>query len=79
MLIHFPAYNNITEYEALLHVLCLASLLGVRQLVCHGDSDPVVQQVMKTWETKDPNMAAYYFKVCRLEGKFDGLKFHHVR
>lgn len=61
--IHFPASNNVMVCEALLHSLRLFVSLGVRRLLCHRDSDLVMQQVMKTWETKDPIIAAYYFEV----------------
>ncbi|XP_020193970.1 uncharacterized protein [Aegilops tauschii subsp. strangulata] len=53
--------------------------MGIRRLICRGDSDLVIQQVMKTFDTKDPKMAAYYAAVWALEGKFDGLELHHVK
>jgi ribonuclease HI len=77
--LHFTASNNVAEYEALLHGLRIAVSLGIRRLLCRGDSDLVVQQVMKSWDTKDPNMAAYCAAVRRLEGHFEGLELHHIR
>ena len=41
--IHFVASNNVTEYEALVHGLQLAKELGIRRILCYGDSDLVVQ------------------------------------
>ena len=62
--IHFPASNNVAEYEALLHGLCIAVELGIRRLVVKGNSSLVVDQVMKE-----------YFQAVRLlEEKFDGLE-----
>ena len=41
--IHFAASNNVTEYEALIHGLRLDKELGIRRILCYGDSDLVVQ------------------------------------
>ena len=41
--IHFATSNNVAEYEALLHGLWLAKELGIRRILCYGDSDLVVQ------------------------------------
>jgi ribonuclease HI len=76
--IHFTKSINVAEYEALLHGLCIAISLCIHRLLCHGDSDLVVQQVMKVWGAKDRNMVAYCQEVCKQEGMFDGLELHHV-
>ena len=36
--LHFPASNNIAEYEALVNGLRVATELGIRRLEVHGDS-----------------------------------------
>jgi ribonuclease HI/transposase InsO family protein len=36
--LHFPASNNVAEYEALVNGLRIAIELGVRCLYAHGDS-----------------------------------------
>jgi len=36
--LHFPASNNMAEYEALLSGLCLAIELGIKHLDIRGDS-----------------------------------------
>ena len=41
--IHFVASNNIAEYEALIHGIQLAKELGIRRILCYGNSDLVVQ------------------------------------
>ena len=41
--IHFAASNNVAEYEALIHGLRLAKELGIRRILCYGDSVLVVQ------------------------------------
>ena len=40
--IHFAASNNAAEYEALVHGLRPAKELGIRCILCYGDSDLVV-------------------------------------
>ena len=39
--IHFNATNNVTEYEALLHGMHIAKDLGVKYLLCYGNSDQI--------------------------------------
>ena len=41
--IHFPAYNNVAEYEACLHGMRLAMELGVKCLHVDGDSALVIK------------------------------------
>jgi len=57
--IHFPASNNVAEYEDLLNGLQIAVELGIRRLVVKGDSRLVVDQVMKESGCLNPKMAAY--------------------
>jgi hypothetical protein len=45
--LHFPASNNMAEYKALVNGLCIAIELGVRHLDARGDSQLVIDQVMK--------------------------------
>jgi ribonuclease HI len=39
--IHFEATNNMAEYEALLHGLRIAKEIGIKHIICGGDSDLV--------------------------------------
>ncbi|XP_071685255.1 uncharacterized protein [Lolium perenne] len=61
--IHFRASNNVAEYEALVHGLKVAKEVGVRRIICYGDSDLVVLQCSGDWDAKDANMASYRFYV----------------
>ena len=76
--IHFAASNNVAEYEALIHGLRLAKELGIRWILCYGDSDLVVQQSSGDWDAKDANMASYRFLVQQISGYFEGCEFLHV-
>ena len=68
--LHFSALNNVVEYEALINGLRIAIKLGATWLYVCGDSELVVDQVMKESSCKSPLMATYYQEVRKLEDKF---------
>jgi ribonuclease HI len=68
--LHFPASNNMAEYEALLCGLKIAIELGVKRLDVRGDSQLVIDQVMKNASCHDDKMEAYCKVVRALEEKF---------
>ena len=76
--IHFPSSNNVAEYEALINSLRITIELGIRWLDIWGDSQLVIDQVMKELSYHDTKMAAYYREVRQLEDKFDGLELNHI-
>jgi ribonuclease HI len=76
--LHFPASNNVAEYEALVNGLRIAIELGVRRLDARGNSQLVIDQVMKNSHCRDQRMEAYYDEVRRLENKFHGLELNHI-
>jgi hypothetical protein len=76
--LHFVASNNIAEYEALVNGLHIATELGIKRLDIRGDSQLIIDQVMKESSYHDPKMEAYYKAVRRLEDRFDGLKLNHI-
>jgi ribonuclease HI len=76
--LHFPASNNVVEYEVLVNGLRIAIELGVRRLDARDDSQLVIDQVMKNSHCRDPKMEAYCDEVRRLEDKFYGLEVNHV-
>jgi ribonuclease HI len=70
------ATNKTTEYEGLLAGLRIAIDLGIIKLIIRGDSQLVVQQVNKDYQS--PLMEAYVNEVRKLEEHFDGLQAKHV-
>jgi ribonuclease HI len=76
--LHFPASNNVAEYEALVNGMRIAVELGVRHLDARGDSQLVIDQVMKYSHCRNQKMEAYYDEVRRLEDKFYGLELNHI-
>jgi ribonuclease HI len=78
VLLHFPASNNMVEYEALLCGLRIAIETGIKRLDVRGDSQLVIDQVMKNASCHDDKMEAYCNVVRALEDKFYGIKLNHV-
>ena len=76
--LHFPASNNVAEYKALVNGLHIAIELLVRCLDARGDSQLVIDQVMKNSHCRDPKIEAYYDEVRRLEEKFYWLELNHI-
>ena len=68
--------HNTTEYEGLLAGLRIATELGIKKLTIQGDSQLVVRQVNKDYQS--PLMEAYVEEVRRLEECFGGLQTEHV-
>ena len=68
--LYFSASNNATEYEALINGLRITMELSAMRHYVRGDSELVVDQVMKESSCKSPLMAAYYQDVRKVEDKF---------
>jgi ribonuclease HI len=76
--LHFPASNNMAEYEALLCGLRIAIEIGIKRLDVRGDLQLVIDQVMKNASCHDDKMEAYCKAVRALEDKFYGIDLNHV-
>jgi hypothetical protein len=76
--LHFPASKNIAEYEALLCGLRIAIETGIKRLDVRGDSQLVIDQVMKNTSCHDDKMEAYCKAVRALEDKFYSIELNHV-
>jgi ribonuclease HI len=76
--LHFPASNNMAEYEALLCGLRITIETGIKRLDVRGDSQLVINQVMKKAICHDDKMEAYCKAVWALEDKFYGIDLNHV-
>jgi probable phosphoglycerate mutase len=76
--LHFPVSNNMAEYEALLCGLRIAIKTGIKRLDTRGDSQLVIDQVMKNVSCHDDKMEAYCKAVRALEDKFYDIELNHV-
>jgi hypothetical protein len=66
------------EYKALLCGLKIAIELGVKRLDVRGDSQLMIDQVMKNASCHDDKMEAYCKAGRALEDKFYGIELNHV-
>jgi ribonuclease HI len=66
------------EYEALLCGLRIVVETGIKHLDVRGDSQLVIDQVMKNASCHDEKMEAYCNAVCTLDDKFYGIELNHV-
>ena len=57
--LHFPASNNAAEYGALINGMKIAIELGIRRLEIRGDSQLIIDQVMKESTCHSDTMASY--------------------
>jgi ribonuclease HI len=76
--LHFPVSNNMAEYEALLCGLQIAIETCIKRLDVRGDSQLVIDQVMKNASCHDDKMEASRKAVRALEDKFYGIEINHV-
>jgi ribonuclease HI len=76
--LHFPASNNMEEYEALLCGLRITIETGIKRLDIRGDSQLVIDKVMKNVSCHDDKMEAYCNVVRALEDRFYGIELNHV-
>src|SRR3954466_7249272 len=72
------ASNNEAEYEALLHGMRMAKTCGATRLIIYGDSNLVVQQIMRYCDAIANNMAAYQHLYNTLKGSFNGCKLNYI-
>jgi ribonuclease HI len=76
--LHCPTSNNMEEYEALLCGLKIAIETGIKRLDVRGDSQLVIDQVMKNASCHDDKMEAYCKAMRALEYKFYVIELNHM-
>jgi len=70
--------NNVAEYEGLIIGLQMAKDMGVRRLLCQGDSTLIIKQVTGEWACKKDHLKPFYQKVKELIKDFDSIKFQYI-
>jgi ribonuclease HI len=66
------------EYETLLCRLRIAIETGIKRLGVRGDSQLVIDEVMKNASCHDDKMEAYCNAMRALEDKFYDIKLNHI-
>ena len=62
----------------MLHGLRIVKEVNLSRVRCFVDSDLVAQQLLGTWDSKDPLMPAYCREVEAIAGHFKGYQVEHV-
>ncbi|KAM6580325.1 hypothetical protein CsatA_004099 [Cannabis sativa] len=74
----FGTSNNEAEYEALIAHLKITEVLKVKNLICHSDSQLIVNQVIGEYQAKSLKMEKYLEKVWKNLEKFDYFKIEQI-
>ena len=74
----FHMTNNQTEYEALIIELKLAKDIGIKPLIAKSDSQFIVDEVNKTYETKVPCLNRCLKKVKGQLENFDHFELEKI-
>ncbi len=73
------ATNNVAEYGGLIAGLARAVDLGIRNLLVHGDSKLVIEQMAGRWRVKAPGLQGLSREAKDLSRRFSSITFEHVR
>ena len=74
----FNAFNNESEYEAILAGIELAATVSADKLLIRSDSQLVVGLVNEEYESRDPRMEKYVSLVKQRLGSFSSWKLEHI-
>ena len=74
----FSAFNNESEYDAILAGLELATALSSGKLLVKSDPQLVVRQVNEEFESQDPRMEKYVSRVKQRLSSFPAWKLEHI-
>lgn len=72
---HFPATNNVAEYEACIGGMEALLALGVKEVEIRGDSALVIAQAQGKWRTKDEKLKPYQEYLEELAKCFDKVTY----
>ena len=70
--------NNEAEYQALINGLKIAQSFGAQHIVCEGDSNLVVQQILGTYKVKSPNLIPLFKEALKAKESFRTFQIHHI-
>jgi ribonuclease HI len=71
--------NNEAEYDGLIHALeYLSEEYKGSQLIIHGDSKLVIEQMSGKWKINAPNLKPLHEKAKGLEQNFSKVTYNHI-
>jgi ribonuclease HI len=71
--------NNEAEYRSLIMGLKAAHNIGIHDLLVHGDSAVVINQMNRHWIVTKPHLLELYREARNLADAFRSIKFKHFR
>ena len=76
--LHFPASNNVAEYEAAIHGLKLLRTLGAEKVTLRTDSQLVARQNTGEFACKEPQITKYVETMVELTKQFAEFKIEQI-
>lgn len=70
--------NNVAEYFALIYGMQEALKAGAKELICHADSQLLVNQLNGRYKVRSKNLMLFYNQVKHLESLFGSVEFIYV-
>ena len=70
--------NNVTEYSAVIELLCNVMLFGISHLRVYLYAQLVVSQLNRVYHVHDPTLHRWFLRVRLLERSFDYIIYFHV-
>jgi len=70
--------NNRAEYRALIKGLDACAKYTRRRVICHTDSQLIVNQLNGEWRLKDDELRQLWHKVKDMERVFDTIVYQHT-
>jgi ribonuclease HI len=70
--------KNVTEYSAVIELLCDALSLGISHLWVYLDAQMVVSQLNGVYCVHDPTLHQQFLRVRLLEQSFDYITYFHI-
>jgi len=74
----FPATNNMVEYESMVAGLTLALQLKIPRIYIFSESQLMVNQLNRTYQTKDARLTSYVKKVLKMLALFEDFSICQI-
>jgi len=70
--------NNVAEYQALVLGLQMALEMGIKDLDVYGDSQLVMNQLLKEYKVKRKDLVSYHTQARQILDRLDTINLQHV-
>ncbi|KAL0345464.1 UNVERIFIED_CONTAM: Transposon Tf2-12 polyprotein [Sesamum radiatum] len=70
--------NNVTEYQALIIGLQMASEMGIIEMEVYGDSKLIINQLLNIYEVKKEDLVPFFRQASHLLKSFASVTLNHI-